>query len=316
LPSSQPTQSEPLSAQTLAAQTIEARLTENAGGGSQPPVDDGQSPVPPTHDPMPSNTSPPTATLPPTSTPLPTFTATASVPCNRAGFVKDVTVPDGQIFAPGAAFTKTWRLKNTGSCTWDNDYDLVYDSDDKMGGSDVVNLTIGNIAPDDTVDISIDLVAPSASGEYIGNWLLRSGDNEVFGLGNSDVPFYVEIEVAKQASFEILSTNTYTCGIDDYVALRVKNTGTEILESSGGSVKNLSNDAVTNYIFWNTPFTENDDDCPPMNINDIEPGDIYYITANMGGGSSGIQFRFDIKLCTEENGGGDCDTQTKTVEIP
>ena len=309
-------QSDPQTAQTLAAQTIEARLTENAGGGSQPPGDDGQSPVAPTDTLAPTNTSPPPATLPPTNTPQPTATQTPEAPCNRAGFVKDVTVPDGKVYAPSAPFTKTWRLRNTGTCTWNNNYDLVFDSGDKMGGGDVVNLSIGNVAPDSTVDISVDLVAPAGPGEYRGNWLLRSDDNEVFGLGNSDVAFYVEIEVAKQASFEILSTNTYKCGGDDYVAIRVKNTGTENLESSGGSVKNLSTNAVVNYLFWNTPFTENSNDCPTMNINDLEPEDIYYITSNMGVGNSGIKFRFEVILCSGENGTGDCDTQTVTVQIP
>jgi len=38
--------------------------------------------------------------------------------CDRAQFISDVTVPDGTTFAPGATFTKTWRLKNSGTCTW------------------------------------------------------------------------------------------------------------------------------------------------------------------------------------------------------
>jgi hypothetical protein len=315
LPSAESTQVEPQTAQTLAAQTIEARLTENAGGG-QPTGGDSQATMPPTDTPAPTNTMPPTATLPPTNTPLPSATATEAVPCNRAGFVKDVTVPDGEVFAPSTTFTKTWRLKNTGTCTWNSTYDLVFDSGDKMSGGDVVNLTIGNVAANETVDISVDLKSPAASGEYKGYWLLRSGDNEVFGLGNTDLPFYVQIKVADQAGFEILSTSTYECGVDDYVAFRVKNTGTKNLQSSGGSVKNLSTDAVTNYLFWNTPFTENSNDCPPMNISDMEPNDIYYLTANMGSGSGGIKFKFTLTLCTQDNGGGECATQTSTVQIP
>lgn len=314
LPSATPTEADPFLAQTLAAQTIEARLTENASGGSQ--AGDGQTTAPPTDTLAPSNTVPPSATLPPTNTLPPTATATETVPCNRAGFVKDVTVPDGKIYGPGTAFTKTWRLRNTGSCTWNDDYDLVFDTGDQMDGDDVVNITIGTVEPDETVDISVDLVAPDTVGDYKGYWLLRSDDNQVFGLGNSDVAFYVLIEVAKQASFEILSTNVYECGGDDYVAIQVKNTGTEILESRGGSVKNLSTNAVTNYLFSNKPFTENKDDCPTMTINDLEPGDIYYVTSNMGTTSGGIKFRFDVKLCTQEDGAGDCHNETVTVQIP
>jgi len=32
---------------------------------------------------------------------------------------------DGTTYAPNIPFTETWRLKNTGSCTWDSNY-LVY----------------------------------------------------------------------------------------------------------------------------------------------------------------------------------------------
>jgi len=65
---------------------------------------------------------------PPTVTPLPPLTPTQTpftVPptvspagCDRASFIADVRVPDGTLFTPGAAFSKTWRLKNSGSCTW------------------------------------------------------------------------------------------------------------------------------------------------------------------------------------------------------
>ncbi|HGJ66308.1 TPA: hypothetical protein ENS27_13160, partial [bacterium] len=52
--------------------------------------------------------------------------AAAAGRCNWAGFVADVTVPDGTSFAPGAAFIKTWRLKNIGTCTWTGKYGLSF----------------------------------------------------------------------------------------------------------------------------------------------------------------------------------------------
>ena len=82
-----------------------------------------------------------------------------------------MTIPDGTKFAPGDTFTKTWRLKNTGSCDWNNDYDLVFDDGDKMDGADVVGLSIGTVEPGETVDISVDLKAPAAVGDYRGEWL-------------------------------------------------------------------------------------------------------------------------------------------------
>ncbi len=71
-------------------------------------------------------------------TPLPTAAAggstgpTASLgdACNNSSFVSDVTVPDGTVLPPGQNFDKVWAVKNTGSCTWDDGYALIY-----IGGS-------------------------------------------------------------------------------------------------------------------------------------------------------------------------------------
>ena len=60
--------------------------------------------------------------------------------CDRAQFIADVTVPDGTSFAPGIGFSKTWRLKNVGTCTWTTAYALVFDTGEKMGGPDLVSL--------------------------------------------------------------------------------------------------------------------------------------------------------------------------------
>jgi len=35
--------------------------------------------------------------------------ALAATYCDQAQFVSDLTAPDGSSFAPGAAFTKTWK---------------------------------------------------------------------------------------------------------------------------------------------------------------------------------------------------------------
>src|SRR6185503_18556942 len=86
---------------------------------------------------IPSATVAPTATLiritvtasqvPPTITPAPT-----ACPNDDSNFVKDVTVPDGTHFAPGAAFNKTWRLRNSGPCTWTTDYQFHFSSGEPM----------------------------------------------------------------------------------------------------------------------------------------------------------------------------------------
>ncbi len=130
----------------------------------------------------------PTATPPPTPTPRPT-------PCDWAQFVKDVTVSDGTVFNPGSKFTKTWRLKNIGTCTWTNGYNLVFASGDQLGAPNVVALA-STVRPGETIDVSVNLTAPTKEGKYRGYWQLRNADGVLFGLGDDTKGrFYVDISV-------------------------------------------------------------------------------------------------------------------------
>ena len=116
--------------------------------------------------------------------------------CDWAQFIADVTVPDGTNFAPGATYSKTWRLKNIGSCTWTTSYTLVFDSGSQMGGPSSVNFP-GNVAPGQTVDLSINLTAPSSAGHYIGFWKFKNASGVLFGIGSTaNKPWWVEINVS------------------------------------------------------------------------------------------------------------------------
>ncbi len=92
-------------------------------------------------------------TLPPTNEPSCT---------NEATFVTDVTVPDGTVFNPGTTYTKTWRIKNSGTCAWNSTYSIVFDSGEKSGAPDSTPLAY--TAPGDTLDISLELTAPAKTG--------------------------------------------------------------------------------------------------------------------------------------------------------
>jgi hypothetical protein len=117
---------------------------------------------------------------------------------NRAEFITDVTVEDGADFEPGDVFVKTWRLRNSGSCIWTSSYDLVFDHGDHMGGPATKALP-GLVHPGQTVDLSVNLTAPGAEGGYIGYWMLRSNEGQLFGIGaNANVAFWVEIEVLEE----------------------------------------------------------------------------------------------------------------------
>lgn len=173
-------------ASTAVQQTVEA--FEAAGGAAE------QSPTAPEA----TQASPAETPLPPaqTDTPVPPSPTAGVEGCvDRAGFVADVTVPDGTPFSPGQAFTKTWRLKNTGTCTWTSSYALVFDHGDQLGGPAAVPLS-GSVAPGATVDLSVNLTAPASVGTYQGFWKLRNNSNVLFGIGGGGTTaFWVKIIV-------------------------------------------------------------------------------------------------------------------------
>jgi hypothetical protein len=115
--------------------------------------------------------------------------------CDNAQFISE-TIPDGTIETPGAAFIKAWRLKNTGTCTWTSSYNAVLLNGDALGAASAVPLT-GNVAPGQTVDITVNMQAPAAPGKYTGNWSMRNASGVLFGLGKSDGPFWIKITVAE-----------------------------------------------------------------------------------------------------------------------
>lgn len=125
----------------------------------------------------------------------PVPTAQAATICDWAQFIADVTIPDGTVIAPGTTFTKTWRLKNIGTCTWGSGYRLVFSNGSQMGAPAEVNLPY-SVAPGQVVDVSVTMTAPSTPGTYRGYWLLKNAAGALFGLGSTaNKPFWVEIVV-------------------------------------------------------------------------------------------------------------------------
>lgn len=179
---------------TYAAQTVEALGTQLA---NVPPTNPAETASVPTNTPQQvvSATLEPTTAVQPTATTLPP--SATPQPCDRVRFVKDVTIPDGTSFAPGAAFTKTWELENAGSCTWNSSYALVFANEgNAMGGPASKQLTTGSVAPGQKVQVSVDLKAPATSGSFRGFWALRNSAGVVFGIGADNKSFYVDIKVS------------------------------------------------------------------------------------------------------------------------
>jgi hypothetical protein len=193
-----PTPQSPEAISTAAAQTVVAQITLDAGKAAVAELTrvfatlDAPPPsLPPTITPplvTPSPAIQPTLTLAPAASPSQTA-------CDAATFVGDVSVPDGTAFTPGASFVKTWRLRNSGRCTWTPDYAVVFVGGDQMGGDPALALA-GEVAPGESVDVSVPLTAPLSPGAYQGSWMLRNATGVLFGVntGASD-PFWVRIRV-------------------------------------------------------------------------------------------------------------------------
>jgi hypothetical protein len=139
----------------------------------------------------------------PTGTPIVVSTFTNVPPvspvpqtrCDAAAFVSDVTYPDGTDVALGGSFTKIWRLKNVGTCTWTTSYALVFISGERLGAPTTVALPT-NVGPGQTVDLAINMTAPNQTGRYRGDWKLRNASNVLFGIGSAaDSSFYVVVDV-------------------------------------------------------------------------------------------------------------------------
>ncbi len=191
---------------TAAAQTVSAQLTQSASSKPATPTSQVVQPTA-TQPAAPTDTQPgPTQPPAPTKTPVPPTATAVTTPCDRAEFVKDVTIPDNTEMAPGTEFVKTWRFRNTGTCTWNSSYDLVFYDKRAMGGPAVQQLTTGTVEPGETIDVSVKLTAPNNPANYEGDWMLRNASNVIFGIGSkAEKFFWVKITVINAINYNFLT---------------------------------------------------------------------------------------------------------------
>jgi hypothetical protein len=244
LPQSAPPTNDPNLIFTQAAQTVAVQLTQAALLSTPTPVLPTAAPL----QLVPTNTMSAEATLPVLSSPLPQSLPPTPVPtasiitstpggaapsavpqgtqgCDQAKFVADVTIPDGSPVNNGIAFTKTWRLKNVGTCTWTTSYSVVFDTGDIMGGPASMAVP-GTVAPGAEIDISIPLKAPEVPGSYRGYWRLRNASGEFLPIqgGYQTKSFFVDIKVGDSGGGKFAVTSVSlsaerkgTCASGSYI---------------------------------------------------------------------------------------------------
>lgn len=135
----------------------------------------------------PSATNTPLATSTPFASSTPAVTATTGLitgggstsGCDVGTFVADVTVSDGDEIEAGTPFTKTWSVKNDGTCDWSTAYMVIFSSGDQMGGPTSSPLS-APVSVGATSNVSVALTAPSQSGSYTGYWALANASGIAF----------------------------------------------------------------------------------------------------------------------------------------
>ena len=171
---------------------VMAALACNAPGAATPTAVPPAPTVPPVAEASPTPLPTTAPTTAPAATPVPDVSGPGGCTLN-ATYVADVTVPDDTEFAPGEAFTKVWRVRNSGTCAWEAGTKLVFISGEPLGGP--AEADVAAVAPGSNTDVSVDLVAPSTPGTYRSTWQLQSPDGVRFGS-----QIYVQIVVPSPAT--------------------------------------------------------------------------------------------------------------------
>lgn len=153
----------------------------------------------------PAVTQTPPATLPSLATSTSGIPITGTTPgaavggaaptasCYGLTFVSDVSIPDNTQMDPGKTFTKTWKVKNSGSCAWDAGFRFQNTGGEAMGST----VSLPSAVPaGQTYDISVPMTAPDKTGTLRSNWRMATAGGQVFGdevyvvivVGNASAP--------------------------------------------------------------------------------------------------------------------------------
>jgi hypothetical protein len=163
---------------TSAANTVVAEFTLTAAAFTP-------TSAPPTETPTPElPTETPTITF--ATDPTQAALGTPAALCDNYSFdltTLDVTVPDGTPMTPGQEFVKTWKIRNTGICTWDTGYKAIFSysspPNQQMGAQPVPLAAL--VAPGEEIEVSVQFKAPATPGEYTGYWQMVNSKGIPFG---------------------------------------------------------------------------------------------------------------------------------------
>ena len=224
---------------TQAAVTMIAQLTQNA-----PTI---TPTVPATATPAVTATLAALPTLPgvlPTLPPLATSTSIASASGDKALYVTQ-SPSDNTSVKTNQTFNIIWRLRNTGTTTWNNQYAYrFYSASNKIPTSaNGYNLT-QSVAPNAEVELKVVATAPGTPGTYDTRWVITNAE----GVNFSSFDLTINV-VQGAASSSVEATAT---GVPNACDTQVLPGAPWVIDAGGNKVFNISGGQATISFIANT----------------------------------------------------------------
>lgn len=161
---------------------------------------------------------------------------------NDAQFVADVTIPDGTPIQPRTEFTKTWRIRNTGTCTWSAAYFLAPPaSTAAVTPLRVDNFIMPVVAPGEQTEISITFLAPPIPGYFRSEWQLQPPLDLNIGPSHEGFGPIVYTEITVNSAAEVVPP----IGIWEIVHYAGDNTADDFPDNLIGQTVTFDADAIT-----------------------------------------------------------------------
>jgi hypothetical protein len=119
----------------------------------------------------------------------------------NAAFVADTTIPDGTTITANTLFTKTWQLRNNGSCPLTPAFNFIPVNDSPIRPA-TYGITPPLVQPGETFTLSVPLIAPPLAGYYRMEWQFTTPFDFVANVPNVAFGphFYTEIRVNENAA--------------------------------------------------------------------------------------------------------------------
>jgi hypothetical protein len=162
------------SIRTSAAYTVVAEFTLTAAVFTPSPLPPTETLVPD----VPSETPTQGLTTDPTLAALGTTAALCDDYTFDAATV-DVTIPDGTPMTLNQEFVKTWKIRNTGTCSWGDGYGLIYSHGERMSGQPVPLAVV--VQTGQEIEVSVNFKAPGRIGEFVSAWTMSNANGLPFG---------------------------------------------------------------------------------------------------------------------------------------